>query len=843
MSGNQRDSGKAAVDAKINGKPQTNGSAKRGPKILKDNSKKKKAPSSTTTTTTNQTNLDKLVNQLYDKNSKQGMPQKQQRKKLQEYLSAQVQGTDSATSSSSSGGLAPKSFSDSSASEESSDDELGDMTSPSSSSSLSASDSDEMSEYTLSSSTPEVPAIAKTSGARAELKRRNKEKEALAADPNNNRAPPAKNKNTAEGPGPASSNPRIQRRVTMAGGLVHTEPVTGETGALHCPLKRKSVASCPLPAKAKSPNPTQPAKAAPESKAAGSAKSKAPVVPRLKEDAKNKPGPSARGVSPAVDIEITSCISLPSPAGLPASGSTSPAAGKISPKPGTSASAKPSTSASAKPSTSKSSAKSSSDKSNDAAASGPTTSAAAKKKEESSKSGDKAKSKDYHKVNSIEEGRRILQWILNPVQPDEFFGSFWEKNACQVQRQTPKYFAELISFEMIDEMLIRHHLEFTTNIDVTTYKDGVRQTLNPEGRAMPPAVWSSYADGCSIRILNPSTYLAGLRQVCSMLQEFFHCLVGANVYLTPPNSQGFAPHYDDIEAFVLQVEGRKRWRLYMPVKPTDMLARHSSGNFDQGELDEPIFDEVLEAGDVLYFPRGTVHQAITEKDQHSLHITLSVYQQQAYANLLENLMPMVLKNAVQQKMALRRGLPLHTWQNLGLAHGGSEGRSRLNLITGIQQMVQKYLLPTEEQIDAAVDQLAKRFQHEALPPTILPEERVRTVFGSRSQTDAQGQCLCDYEITEQTSVRLLRANILRLVAEEGILRLYYYVDNALEYCKYDANFMEIEPTEAAAVEMLLHSYPAYIKVGQLPLHSGDRRVDVATALWERGLLMTEKPFK
>ncbi|KAH8318455.1 hypothetical protein KR067_001007 [Drosophila pandora] len=109
-----------------------------------------------------------------------------------------------------------------------------------------------------------------------------------------------------------------------------------------------------------------------------------------------------------------------------------------------------------------------------------------------------------------------------------------------------------------------------------------------------------------------------------MLQEFFHCLVGANVYLTPPNSQGFAPHYNGIEAIVLQVEGRNRWRLYMPVKPTDMLARHSSGNFDQGELDEPIFDEVLEAGDVLYFPRGTVHQAITEKEQQSLHITLSV---------------------------------------------------------------------------------------------------------------------------------------------------------------------------------------------------------------------------
>jgi lysine-specific demethylase/histidyl-hydroxylase NO66 len=84
----------------------------------------------------------------------------------------------------------------------------------------------------------------------------------------------------------------------------------------------------------------------------------------------------------------------------------------------------------------------------------------------------------------------------------------------------------------------------------------------------------------------------------------FGCFVGANLYLTPPDSQGFAPHYDDIEAFILQLEGKKHWRIYLP--PTECkLARFSSRDFKEGEdnLGTPVMEVVLEPGDILYFPR------------------------------------------------------------------------------------------------------------------------------------------------------------------------------------------------------------------------------------------------
>ena len=76
-------------------------------------------------------------------------------------------------------------------------------------------------------------------------------------------------------------------------------------------------------------------------------------------------------------------------------------------------------------------------------------------------------------------------------------------------------------------------------------------------------------------------------------------MVGANVYLTPPGTQGFAPHYDDVDVFLLQLEGKKEWRVYEPPKENDRLARFSSGNFSQNEIGKPCLEMTLKAGDML----------------------------------------------------------------------------------------------------------------------------------------------------------------------------------------------------------------------------------------------------
>ena len=54
-------------------------------------------------------------------------------------------------------------------------------------------------------------------------------------------------------------------------------------------------------------------------------------------------------------------------------------------------------------------------------------------------------------------------------------------------------------------------------------------------------------------------------------------------------------------------------------------------------------DMILQPGDLLYMPRGTIHQGSCLEDTHSLHITVSCHQLNTYGDLLEKLLPMALK--------------------------------------------------------------------------------------------------------------------------------------------------------------------------------------------------------
>jgi hypothetical protein len=130
--------------------------------------------------------------------------------------------------------------------------------------------------------------------------------------------------------------------------------------------------------------------------------------------------------------------------------------------------------------------------------------------------------------------------------------------------------------------------------------------------------------------------------------------VQINAYITPPQNQGFAPHFDVHDVFVLQVSGRKQWTVHAPVidDPLDSQPFDGYKAAIAERVTEPaLIDTVLEPGDALYLPRGTVHSA-QALGATSIHLTIGVHPLTRYQ------LARFLLDAAQDDPALRTSLPM-----------------------------------------------------------------------------------------------------------------------------------------------------------------------------------------
>jgi ribosomal protein L16 Arg81 hydroxylase len=101
---------------------------------------------------------------------------------------------------------------------------------------------------------------------------------------------------------------------------------------------------------------------------------------------------------------------------------------------------------------------------------------------------------------------------------------------------------------------------------------------------------------------------------------------GGNGYLTFAGRAGrdtFGKHWDVHDVFAMQFIGRKRWQIYPPTFPLPLIHHTYSVIGDQCPA-TPAIDCVLEAGDLLYIPRGWWHNVIP-LEEASFHLSVGVF--------------------------------------------------------------------------------------------------------------------------------------------------------------------------------------------------------------------------
>jgi ribosomal protein L16 Arg81 hydroxylase len=112
------------------------------------------------------------------------------------------------------------------------------------------------------------------------------------------------------------------------------------------------------------------------------------------------------------------------------------------------------------------------------------------------------------------------------------------------------------------------------------------------------------ANGFSIVVVHLDEHVPALAAVCEEIRSrtLEGCFVGA-VVTCGTGAGAFKVHYDPEDLVILQVEGTKRWQIFGP--PVSNPLRRMPKQ--PPPKTEPIFDEVLEPGDLLFVPGGNWH--------------------------------------------------------------------------------------------------------------------------------------------------------------------------------------------------------------------------------------------
>ncbi|MFB9236431.1 cupin domain-containing protein [Plantactinospora siamensis] len=211
----------------------------------------------------------------------------------------------------------------------------------------------------------------------------------------------------------------------------------------------------------------------------------------------------------------------------------------------------------------------------------------------------------------------------------------------------PAGFTDLLSPADADELLSRRGLRTPflrvakdgELLPAARYTGGGGSGAEITDQVLDERVLALYADGATL-------VLQGLHRLWPPLVDLARELglalghpLQVNAYLTPAGSQGFATHYDTHDVFVLQVDGRKHWRIHPPVLPEPLERQAWGGRADEVSAvasGPPALDVVLAPGDALYLPRGWLHSAQAQETS-SLHLTVGIRALTRYA-LVEELL-------------------------------------------------------------------------------------------------------------------------------------------------------------------------------------------------------------
>ncbi len=214
--------------------------------------------------------------------------------------------------------------------------------------------------------------------------------------------------------------------------------------------------------------------------------------------------------------------------------------------------------------------------------------------------------------------------IIAPLNRDKLIRGHWGKSFARMQGP-PERFKDLFSWDELNTVLETHRLMPPR---FKLFKDG--QAIDPMRYITPPHMGTPrldsgglavcLAEGASLILNDVQEVHPRLRELMQVFQAALRTDTYANLYAAWHTQKAFDLHWDPQDSIILQLSGKKRWKVY---KPTRLHPLEDDVEKPAQPTGEPVWEGVVKEGDAIYIPRGWWH-VVHPLNEPSLHLTVSL---------------------------------------------------------------------------------------------------------------------------------------------------------------------------------------------------------------------------
>jgi len=212
--------------------------------------------------------------------------------------------------------------------------------------------------------------------------------------------------------------------------------------------------------------------------------------------------------------------------------------------------------------------------------------------------------------------------IIAPLTRERFLAEYWTKKFLHLAGPKGR-FTPILPWEELSHILEWHPppqpqlrmFQEGVMVDLRRYIDGPVGSLKLNAGGLIALL----GQGATMVLDSLHEVSPAVAHLTQSIEATFSCACVANLYAGWRTQKGFNVHWDAQDIFVLQLSGRKRWQVFAPTRAYPL---GDDSETAQPPTAPPIWEGILNDGDLLYLPRGFWHVAYP-LDEPSLHVSWS----------------------------------------------------------------------------------------------------------------------------------------------------------------------------------------------------------------------------